>query len=603
MDETIFEIPVARVEKENITPYLSILVVKNNAGREEGEVHDEVFELIQKTSSGTVVGSERISDRVLEVGFTHYTSYNLIVKPSWLSGLDSYDLERHVFVSLVRNEFIAFYFSCKGEKDHIRDQLEGGAVEGIEFIDSSLFNSTFVNEDDVTTLWLLGIHGKDNYRAGNKVLGGGGVVDTLDPLLDQSYMMSAARTKVDLDNRSISIGVNPSKSSIWRGGCKTWMDFEGRVFEILAALENCHIRKDDPISFLSFPISSCSDAKGAYDFSIIDPAFLPEDTAVMKTRLLHKLWPLYDVTVEDGVTDNSIIFDVFCNEVRVGFLTLKYKVVSSRVKFEISSENPEKGCTKNLKDFSRIFSHPDLFKIWFDSGHAIVGGRLFKTGYTDVRYDGFIWGDFSGYDVKKEKPDDVKLEKIGYDNSLFSWVKDKWTGCWSDDSEYAKKGRGKGWLYCDDGSGEKADFIHLVEFDGMYYLSLIHVKSAKSNSSNRKISVGAHDVVINQAVKNIRYCVRKNLYNDLKLRESIAQKKHCWLDGSEKDSKEFIKFLGEINTESRYQVRVVVVQPHTKEKYYKKADTNVKKQLDVILVSAQSAVRSTGSGFYIIGSV
>ncbi len=45
-------------------------------------------------------------------------------------------------------------------------------------------------------LWLSGIHGRDNFKADSKVLGGKSVADTLDPLIDQSYMMSAIRTEV-----------------------------------------------------------------------------------------------------------------------------------------------------------------------------------------------------------------------------------------------------------------------------------------------------------------------------------------------------------------------------------------------------------------------
>ena len=87
-------------------------------------------------------------------------------------------------------------------------------------------NFNFINEDSIKMLWLLGIHGKNTFKADSKVLGGNSVADTLDPLEDQSYMMSAVRTEIGEQNRTI--GLNPFKSSIWRGPCKDWETFEKR---------------------------------------------------------------------------------------------------------------------------------------------------------------------------------------------------------------------------------------------------------------------------------------------------------------------------------------------------------------------------------------
>lgn len=66
---------------------------------------------------------------------------------------------------------------------------------------------------------------------------------------------------------------------------------------------------------------------------------------------------------------------------------------------------------------------------------------------------------------------------IGRDggNSLFAWVVD----------HYAD-----GWLTCDDGQGEVADFVHLSpEGD----LTLIHIK--KAGSLNRRMSAGPYEEV------------------------------------------------------------------------------------------------------------
>ena len=60
------------------------------------------------------------------------------------------------------------------------------------------------------------------------------------------------------------------------------------------------------------------------------------------------------------------------------------------------------------------------------------------------------------------------------------------------------------WLACDDGAMEIADFI-LFEAGPPGLIEVIHVKGAHSSSPNRGISVSAYEVVVGQAVKNLRF--------------------------------------------------------------------------------------------------
>src|SRR5690606_13184391 len=70
-----------------------------------------------------------------------------------------------------------------------------------------------------------------------------------------------------------------------------------------------------------------------------------------------------------------------------------------------------------------------------------------------------------------------------------------------------------GWLACDDGSMESADFIHL-DGEGRT-LSLIHVKGSGTASATRGISVTDYEIVVGQAIKNLRHLDRGLLIEKL----------------------------------------------------------------------------------------
>jgi hypothetical protein len=130
-------------------------------------------------------------------------------------------------------------------------------------------------------------------------------------------------------------------------------------------------------------------------------------------------------------------------------------------------------------------------------------------------FQDFSWVDFSEYDVTKEKPSRLDLNVIGEEDSLFCWVKNSWPLDGFGDSA-------GGWLACDDGSMEIADFIHLDDKSVPPKLSVIHIKASNSASPTRGVSVSDYEIVTSQAVKNFRYLDRTILTEGL---ESSVGKK------------------------------------------------------------------------------
>jgi hypothetical protein len=589
--------------KENISPFLSILLAEIDDGMNHHEVHKAVFDIIniEGRDPNAIESFETKGENIGEAGSSYFTPYKLNKIPTWLKGSELLDLENHVFVSISAGNYIAFYFSEKGMKDEIRSYFNKVGLLFLRAIDIKKLNYNFINEDNIKMLWLLGIHGRNSFKADSKVLGGDNVADTLDPLNDQSYMMSAVRTEIGDTKRSI--GLNPFKSSIWRGPCKDWSTFENRVIEILDILNKNDKKEDSPIGILAYPISEMKGIKSPYEFSIIDYDFFNEDDGQRQKELLKKLKNDYFVEVNQSIASHNISITIYYKNDNVGDIKVEPEINDYEVSFKITNKNHR--IRKPFEDYIKIFKYPELIKCWYESGHALINGMLFKTDYRDVSYNSFLWAGFEGYKITQEKPEingSLSLEHIGKQKSLFCWVKKGWNGKWIKPDDFNTTEKPLGWLYCDDGAGEKADFIHVVEHDNCIILSLIHVKAANTESRQRRISVGAHDIVLNQAIKNLRYCNRKTLSADLRDRLDKSARKSCWKDDKPVDPEDFIKYLERIEKSSNFRKRVIVIQPHTQKSCYSDNDnSNIKKQLDVLLVSTDNAIRASGAEFHIVG--
>lgn len=249
-----------------------------------------------------------------------------------------------------------------------------------------------------------------------------------------------------------------------------------------------------------------------------------------------------------------------------------------------------------------------LLKVWYDSGHILVDQRLIAVRYRDLPFIGFEWADMTGTDITKEKPyktqndsRKVDLTKIGKDNSLFCWIKNNWP-------EPLNGGNKKsGWLACDDGSMEIADFIHLDNKRKTKTLSLIHVKASKYHTISRQVSVTDYETVVGQAVKNLRFLDNIILTEGLvKGLRSRIKNKLVWHNGKPKNRSAMINALEKLGND--YQCRVVVVQPRLREGRFNKIKGQGSglqyerlKQLYTLLSGARANCQALGAEFSVIG--
>ncbi|ROQ30636.1 hypothetical protein [Gallaecimonas pentaromativorans] len=535
-------------------------------------------------------------------------TYQLDKKPSWWQLSPNSNLEQHVAIFIQYGSFVAIHFSQGELKEKLRKALiKTNYFSNLRPVSLATLNDLFINEEDIRTLWMQSVSGNSPFMPKSKTIGGEELADKLDPIVDQFFMMSAVRTKSENET---SVGINPFKSVIWKGKCGSWSSFENQVVEILDKLNRSVTRRKKPISILAYPIDDITDLQGYYDFSLIDKDFIPEE-CVQDRELIENIeseFVIVPSTSPSSILNGCVVsIDILESSNKVAVLTAYPEIEDYSISFtKISVTELSKNKNKNkFRRVERLFSHyPHLIKCWYESGHSIIGGLAFENEYRDVVFDGFIWHGFSRYSVIKEKPGSdprrPDFSLIGRDDSLFSWVRLNWNSAWMEKNGCFSDNQ-KGWFFCDDGSGEIADFIHMRKKDDVYYISLIHVKAAGSDRKERKLSVGVFDTVVAQAVKNMRHVRRKNLYEELKGRGSLSKKK-CWFDNQEMNPEDFLLELNTIK-ESQTKYKVIVIQPHiTKNSYNDGFDTKIRKQLDAVLVNAKNAINGLSADFYVVGS-
>jgi hypothetical protein len=254
-----------------------------------------------------------------------------------------------------------------------------------------------------------------------------------------------------------------------------------------------------------------------------------------------------------------------------------------------------------------VCTEPENLTLYFDTGHTFARGQFYLTQFRDAQFDDWEWVDMAaaGVAVKQEKPLDGRrfaVEAIGNDadTSLFGLVVRHWPNT-------ANLGAQTGWLVCDDGAGESADFIHLDDRPGSEKLTLIHAKGSGSENDNRQISVSDYEVVVGQAIKNLRHVDRGLLHEKLAANGNGVLRNAVWHNGLRQANRTgFLAALAGVGSSA--ELEVVVLQPRVTETeltYARsaKADGNASattrrmQQLDALLLGAKASCNAIGANF------
>jgi hypothetical protein len=458
-------------------------------------------------------------------------------------------------------------------------------------------------------LWLQGTRRRSTQRADTKNLGGPRLQDALNPIEDANYAMGSAKADLDEDpNRQVlkgTVGTTPRTSSVWFKPVPDLRTFVAAVTELLTLLEKAHATaSNDTFPFLARPVDNLSDVWGAYDVSLADPDLLtsPSDHP-SRVDAARRLQDAY-VALRGREASAGFFLDVGFGSVS-GTLEVTVRGNGQRclVNVGLAAEPSDPPPVQEIRD---ALEHSDLLSVYYRSGHVLAKGQMWAERVPKARFTNWRFADFKGYRITQEKPDVAEPEKekpsfqeihaaIGGadDRSLFGWVTNFYR---------------EGWLICDDGPGEIADFLHISP-EGI--LSLIHVKGADSDTPRRGVAAAAYEVVTGQAVKNLVFADRALLQR--RLESPGVRTPASWSFGTRKnDRADFLEAL-ELRDASN-DMRVVIVQPHVNEAVYQRLDADRSAdqpsddllrlfRLEAMLQAARSNAIAMSADLEVIGSI
>ena len=597
-----------QLEIQDLTPFRSYLLTSVTTGsvpKAVGTILDDVVSILADLKGVDPRHVSPVSrDAGLHVGFIHYT---VTSKPAWVTDREEIlDSRNELFLAIGFKKHVAIYTSESRLQSMVRRRVQAPDEElfdVIRLVPSVALAAALVADKEAQTLWLSGTHRRTASKADNKVLSGIDLRYALDPLGDQSFFFTAARSRNNLGTAKLeTTGVAPRKSSVWISPARSWAEHRDTAKALIEIIADGRADATAPLPVLAAPANegvTLGQLGKAYDAAFIPPEMLDGTGRDQDRELIEELSRyIIDVAVDEG--DLRFTF----SGSGLGEKTLEVRATPdlsdpARISFSADFDPPDDEQLLSRIDAiaHALRRHPAWLKIWFDSGFVLADRSLFQNRHRDVPFRSWTWADFSGFDITKEKPTPLQAENIGRDDSLFCWV--------TKQAQYRR-----GWLASNDGSMEIADFIHLDPATTPTTLSLIHVKGANSGADGRRVSVSAYEIVIGQAVKNLRHVDHEILGGGFIQSLDKRLKNAVWKDGNFKGGngrspmKKAIKSLG-----PNFDRRVVVIQPHVRKKPLGDARRSPSpksrlpaQQLDTLLLGARGACQAVGAELEVVGA-
>lgn len=534
----------------------------------------------------------------LQAGFVHFIQKQ---KAPWTNDGQITDTFNHLCLVCSYRNLVAIYLSEPGFKQKIAQRLDdkdGVGLNSLARVARGRLNAAFVT-GEARTLWLSGIHRRTFVKADSKILSGVDLRSALNPLDDQTYNFTAARCSSSISGERTAIGVAPRRSRVWFGISRSWDEFVESTLRVLKHLDGVNKKEPSPLPILARVVADGSKVKDAFDVSFQPPELAGDDPSTATQLEDLERWA-YETSFEvTGAGGPDFTATLSRGSTRIGDFGFKLDLANpEHVNVSVVGK-PSKG--KADDDFDkalRLCRHPQWLTIRYDSGHTVSDGAIHEIQHRDMPFTQFKFIDFTGFAVDTEKP--IPLNTVGRKKSLFCWVQKNWP------LPDPKPVPG-GWLACDDGAMEIADFIHVDVSSSVPILSLIHVKGAGSLKPNRSISVSKYEVVTGQAVKNLRFLDR--LLIDEGLSAGLGKKisKLVWKDRTQTKRDALLKELKKIG--ANFKRRVVIVQPHVTERNHKNALAHPQspgaarlRQLDTLLIGAEMNCRALGADLIVVAA-
>lgn len=621
------------IQRHELSPYSSHIVARRLTPIPSQKLQDaEIDNVLMKaltviggvvTRPRAVTGKVKVSGSVADYDFVvpwetqpglrsatcHYVEQRPV---TWLSGTVLDTLNHLLVVTIAADGLMLLTATDAEHRAALLLYLQLDFFDGWELVSQAVLVKAMVESFDLKTLWLAGIHRDTAVKPSSKILSGSSLVEAIDPMNDSSYLAGAVR--------STEGGVSLRNSSVWTGPNDTLQAFEARTIKLLDGVRAA-IKASPPDNLqvhsgLARWVTSMNGTSGCYFIAHSDPETIDNDSGKRKAQ------DLVDAFIVNLDKPGSLAgmpawsFAVEVTEVTSG-ATTKIEVVPElqgnldRVAYVIDPLPP----APFDEWASAVMESPSLLRAYYDSGHTIASGSLSQVRIQDSPFDGFEYGDFTGYLVTKEKPmvskgmsAPIQNMTTKADDSLFKWI-------YKEGLRFLKleePSPRKCWLYCDDGSSEVADFVHLDIGSTPKRLTLFHAKGAGSAESSRRSVPGPYELVASQAIKNLRALDAEQLLDRIKkrLKENGAERiwDEAWKIGRKPMSDEtaFKAALDQLGT--NYDCEVIIVQPHVLRKDFvpgwprdpTQSATVGAKQLRTLLFGVESLARAVNAKFRVV---
>jgi len=223
---------------------------------------------------------------------------------------------------------------------------------------------------------------------------------------------------------------------------------------------------------------------------------------------------------------------------------------------------------------------PQAFIVRFDSGHVLNRERLYLPVPADFPFMDWQWVNLAAgklpFDVTKEKPKkwSVTRSQRNFASVQSDSADDLFTFIVKNIERLDDLATSPEWyVLCHDQPQEVADFVVLAPQER--FLSHIHVKGAKTKESARRVSIGAYDLVVTQAIKNLPRLDVPTLLaaletpsnSDREAGHFIVYRKNGAVARS-MDCTPFMEALRTMKTRPLFKKRVVIFQPHIRAAFW-----------------------------------
>jgi hypothetical protein len=613
------------IASSDCAPYLSLSLYKliDDAEVQPTQLLSSIRKLVKEVAEKkglenpkflAVTDAEITADDT-NIAWAHYVERR---PPSWFLSDGVSDVRNQLIVVARRERLLALLFSDNGLRNAVAKHITAATTgpEGkVVRLATSEINKAFV-ESRVRTLWLSGAHRRTAIKPDSKILSGLELETALDPLGDQSYYFSSVRSTMSLSETlgSSVVGANPVNSRVWVGPTRSWDEFATQLNLLLdraASRIGDGSISDKPLPILSSATTDISAVRDPYDIALIVPEEINDGAADGNgdQRWLQQFGDAarFELKAQNGSPNFSAT--VFWGDNELGEIRYEFEEASAGVRLKATKVDgfDEDGGGAEVLQLCRS---PEYLTIYFDTGHTYSRGHFYETRFRDARFGDWRWVrmDLDDTIFKQEKPLDGKrfaVENTGNpdDKSLFGLVARHWPNL-------EDRGAQTGWLVCDDGAMESADFIHVDNTASPPTLTLIHVKGSGSDNVNRGLSVSDYEVVVGQAVKNLRHIDRELLKEKLQANTDGVLKDAVWHNGVRQQNRDGVLAMLD-GLGSNLRKSVAVFQPRVQRSVYNKIRTKMDQhenssqvrrmqQLDALLLGARADCFSIGADFYVI---